>query len=59
MGKAFYTVQGLDATNTIGSVVNYGGNPLLPYGVPPRPAGMDYGNRTGQGNKSQIGRAHV
>ncbi|WP_216678800.1 capsule assembly Wzi family protein [Hymenobacter siberiensis] len=35
---------------TTGTIANYGGNPLLPYGFHP----MDYGNRTGQGNKSRL-----
>ncbi|MBR7209595.1 hypothetical protein KB206_13270 [Microvirga sp. STS02] len=35
---------------TIGTLANYGGNPLLPYGSHP----MDYNNRTGQGNKSRL-----
>ena len=35
---------------TPGSLANYGGNPLTPYNSHP----MDYGNRTGQGNKSRL-----
>ena len=51
VGKAFYTEQGLDlGTGPNGRVVNYGGNPLLPYS----PFPMEYGNRTGQGNKSRL-----
>ena len=51
VGKAFYTVQGLDAGHDVnGRIVNYGGNVLLPY----TPHPMDYGNRTGQGNKSRL-----
>ncbi len=51
VAKAIYTVQGLDYSYTAaGNVVNYGGNPLLPYY--PRP--MEYGNRTGQGNQSKL-----
>ena len=34
----------------ITEVQNYGGNPLLPY----TPHPMDFGNRTGQGNKSRL-----
>lgn len=33
-----------------GTIANYGGNPLTPYNSHP----MDYGNRTGQGNKSRL-----
>ena len=54
VAKGFYTKQGLDVTDASGHVVNYGGNPLLPYNVPPRPAGMDYGNRVGQGNRVNL-----
>jgi hypothetical protein len=50
VGKAFYTVQGLDTRDAAGNVVNYGGNVLLPYD--PRP--MEYGNRTGQGDKRRL-----
>jgi hypothetical protein len=35
---------------TPGTIANYGGNPLVPYNSHP----MDYGNRTGQGNKSRL-----
>ncbi|WP_201985792.1 capsule assembly Wzi family protein [Hymenobacter rubidus] len=35
---------------TIGRIANYGGNPLTPYTYFP----MEYGNRTGQGNKSSL-----
>ncbi|MGY3087910.1 hypothetical protein ACVWYF_000943 [Hymenobacter sp. UYAg731] len=35
---------------TPGSLANYGGNPLVPYNSHP----MDFGNRTGQGNKSRL-----
>ncbi len=35
---------------TPGTIANYGGNPLTPYNSHP----MDYGNRTGQGNKSRL-----
>lgn len=51
VGKAFYTVQGLDyGLDAEGRPINYGGNPLLPYDPHP----MDFGNRTGQGNKSRL-----
>lgn len=35
---------------TTGRIANYGGNPLVPYNSHP----MDFGNRTGQGNKSRL-----
>jgi hypothetical protein len=35
---------------TTGRIANFGGNPLVPYNSHP----MDYGNRTGQGNKSRL-----
>ena len=51
VAKAFYTEQGLDfGTGSDGRILNYGGNPLLPYDPHP----MDFGNRTGQGNKSRL-----
>ncbi|MDB5236182.1 MAG: hypothetical protein JWR44_3175 [Hymenobacter sp.] len=49
VAKAFYTEQGLDAL-VGGQLVNYGGNALIPY----EPHPMDFGNRTGQGNKSRL-----
>ena len=51
VAKAFYTEQGLDfGTGPNGRILNYGGNPLLPYDPHP----MDFDNRTGQGNKSRL-----
>jgi hypothetical protein len=50
VGKAFYTVQGLDTRDAAGNTINYGGNVLLPY----EPHPMDYGNRTGQGDKRRL-----
>lgn len=52
VAKTFYTKQGLDygQDHAGNRVVNYGGNPLLPYA--PHPA--DYGNRVGQGNTSRL-----
>ena len=51
VAKAFYTEQGLDfGYDATGRIVNYGGNPILPY----EPHPMDYGNRVGQGNKSRL-----
>ena len=56
VGKAIYTVQGLDAVVVrevppYGStLLNYGGNPLLSYST----RVQEYDNRTGQGNRSQL-----
>lgn len=51
VAKAFYTEQGLDiGYDATGRIINYGGNPILPY----TPHPMDYDNRTGQGNKSRL-----
>ena len=50
VAKAIYTEQGMDYTDALGNIINYGGNPLLPYTTRP----MEYGNRTGQGNKSRL-----
>ena len=51
VAKAFYTVQGLDARATSPTAFNnYGGNPLLSYNT----RLMEYGNRTGQGDKSRL-----
>jgi hypothetical protein len=52
VAKAFYTVQGVDAQAPGGALVltNYGSNPLLPYTTRP----MEYGNRTGQGDKNRL-----
>jgi hypothetical protein len=52
VGKAFYSVQGLDAQAPGGAAVltNYGSNPLLSYNTRP----MEYGNRTGQGDKNRL-----
>ena len=44
------SVDGLGNPITTGRIVNYGSNPLTPYTFHP----MDYGNRTGQGNKSRL-----
>jgi hypothetical protein len=51
VAKAFYTVQGLDIQADPGTPIeNYGGNVLLPYTT----RLTEYGNRTGQGNKSKL-----
>ena len=55
VGKAIYTEQGLDVYRSsvppnASPLLNYGGNPLLPYDPHP----MDFGNRVGQGNKSRL-----
>jgi hypothetical protein len=50
VGKAFYTVQGLDTRDAAGNLINYGGNPLISYNS--RPA--EYDNRTGQGDKRRL-----
>ena len=52
VGKFFYTVQGVDAQAPGGAAVltNYGSNPLLSYNTRP----MEYGNRTGQGDKNRL-----
>jgi len=52
VAKAFYTVQGLDAQATTSATTfnNYGSNVLLSYNTRP----MEYGNRTGQGDKSRL-----
>jgi hypothetical protein len=52
VAKAFYTVQGVDAQAPGGAATlsNYGGNVLLPYTTRP----MEYGNRTGQGDKNRL-----
>jgi len=44
------SVDGLGNQITTGRIANYGGNPLMPY----EPHPMDFGNRTGQGNKSRL-----
>ena len=49
VGKAIYTEQGLDDPRT-DPETNYGGNVLKSYNSHP----MDFGNRTGQGNKSRL-----
>ncbi|RZK37840.1 MAG: hypothetical protein EOO57_04940 [Hymenobacter sp.] len=52
VGKFFYTVQGLDFQAPAGAsaLTNYGGNVLLSYNTRP----MEYGNRTGQGDKNRL-----
>ncbi|MDO7876807.1 capsule assembly Wzi family protein [Hymenobacter sp. ASUV-10] len=51
VGKAFYSVQGLDFQSAPDMPIeNYGGNVLLPYTTRP----MEYGNTTGQGNKTKL-----
>ncbi|HET9504251.1 MAG TPA: capsule assembly Wzi family protein [Hymenobacter sp.] len=50
VGKAFYTVQGLDTRDAAGNLINYGGNPLISYNSHP----TEYGNRTGQGDKRRL-----
>ena len=50
VAKGIYTRQGLDTFTPGGQLLNYGGNPILPYY--PHPA--DYGNHVGQGNESRL-----
>lgn len=50
VGKAFYTKQGLDRTNLDGSIVNYGGNPLISYDT----RVQEFGNTIGQGNQTRL-----
>ena len=50
VGKAIYTEQGLDLTNAAAAGQNYGGNVLKTYNT----RASEYGNRTGQGNKSRL-----
>ena len=50
VGKAIYTEQGLDLTNADAAGQNYGGNLLKSYNT----RVSEYGNRTGQGNKSRL-----
>ena len=51
VGKAFYTVQGLDQPNaTSSSALNYGGNVLISYNT----RVSEFGNSVGQGNKSRL-----
>ena len=50
VAKGVYTRQGLDNFTPGGQLINYGGNPILPY----TPHPMDFGNRVGQGNESRL-----
>ncbi|WP_156176293.1 capsule assembly Wzi family protein [Hymenobacter terrenus] len=50
VGKAIYTDQGLDLNNTDVNLQNYGSNVLKSYNT----RVSEYGNRTGQGNKSRL-----
>ena len=50
VGKAFYSEQGLDVNNADVKAANYGGNVLKSYNT----RLSEYGNRTGQGNKSRL-----
>ncbi|MBW3129598.1 hypothetical protein [Hymenobacter profundi] len=62
VGKAFYSVQGLDLPPvpnypTIGPANNYGGNVLYPYNIRPlNPDGSlrEYGYQVGDGNRSKL-----
>ena len=62
VGKAFYSVQGLDLPPVpnypaIGPANNYGGNVLYPYTIRPlNPDGnvREYGYRVGDGNRSKL-----
>ncbi|NML66727.1 capsule assembly Wzi family protein [Hymenobacter sp. RP-2-7] len=58
VGKAFYTVQGLDALATSSATFNnYGGNVLLSYNTRATvPGGIDsdHGYRTGEGDKNRL-----
>ncbi|GAA4365213.1 hypothetical protein GCM10023185_35340 [Hymenobacter saemangeumensis] len=57
VGKAFYTVQGLDFYDTRGNFQNYGSNPLVSYDILPlNPDGQPrfYGYKTGDGLKSRL-----
>ncbi|WP_310398093.1 capsule assembly Wzi family protein [Hymenobacter sp.] len=50
VGKAFYSEQGLDLTSEDVATQNYGGNVLKSYNT----RVQEFGNRTGQGNKSRL-----
>ncbi len=50
VGKAIYSQQGLDLNNADLAGQNYGGNVLKTYNT----RVGEYGNRTGQGNKSRL-----
>ncbi|MBF9221755.1 capsule assembly Wzi family protein [Hymenobacter ruricola] len=50
VGKAFYSEQGLDVINDDANGANYGGNVLKSYNT----RVGEYGNKTGQGNKSRL-----
>ena len=50
VGKAIYTEQGLDLTNADAAGQNYGSNVLKSYNT----RVSEFGNRTGQGNKSRL-----
>jgi len=52
VAKLFYSVQGVDSLATTGAATlnNYGSNVLLSYNTRP----MEYGNRTGQGDKNHL-----
>ncbi|UOQ97511.1 capsule assembly Wzi family protein [Hymenobacter sp. 5317J-9] len=50
VGKAFYSEQGLDIINGDVTGANYGGNVLKSYNT----RVSEYGNKTAQGNKSQL-----
>ncbi len=50
VGKAFYSEQGLDVNNADLAGQNYGGNVLKSYNT----RVSEFGNRTGQGNKSRL-----
>ena len=62
VGKAFYSVQGLDLPPVpnypvIGSTNNYGGNVLYPYNIRPLNADgtlREYGYQVGDGNRSKL-----
>jgi hypothetical protein len=57
VGKAFYTVQGLDYTDANGQVQNYGSNPLVSYNsraIDASGTNLEYGYRVGDGNKSHL-----
>ncbi|WP_324672995.1 hypothetical protein [Hymenobacter sp. GOD-10R] len=57
VAKGIYTVQGNDYLGATNTLLNYGGNVLLPYTVRPTDANgniLEYGFRVGDGNKTRL-----
>ncbi|OUJ71675.1 hypothetical protein BXP70_21175 [Hymenobacter crusticola] len=57
VAKGIYTVQGTDYLGANNTLLNYGGNVLLPYTVRPTDANgnvLEYGFRVGDGNKTRL-----